>query len=556
MWRARASERVGVAARVEDRLLRYRIPRQSLSLWLKGTRHILSQEELDWDQKTTRRGARMARGKQPNRPRRRGLSKSRVMAYRQCPKRLWLATYRADLADMSGAATPIADGNAVGEVARRLHPGGQLIQAENSNEQLALTTQALAARPKIPLYEATFSFERTLVRADLMFPRRGGYRLVEVKASGSVKDYQLDDVAIQTWVIERAGVPLKRLEIAHVDTQFVYPGREDYEGLLAYEDVEDAVSERLDEVGEWVAEAKEILAGPEPEIAPGPQCADPYPCPFAAYCIPAPAQGVYPLAELGGRSRRLIAELEAEDYANLRKVPAKRLSKPRHQLMHRAIRSGEQVLLAEAREALQDLGWPRRYLDFETVRFAVPIWAGTRPYQQVPFQWSCHIEKHPGKLIHQEFLAEGTDDPRRAFAESLVAVLGEDEGPIFVYNASFEKTRMTELAEAFPDLAPALRAAIERIVDLYPLMRNNYYHRDQRGSWSLKALLPTIAPELDYRELDISEGASASEAYCQLLNPATPKNEAAALRAALREYCARDTLALVRIVEYVEQGGA
>lgn len=482
----------------------------------------------------------------------RGLSKSKIMAHRQCPKRLWLAVCRPELADESGSEAAFAGGHAVGDIARQLHPGGELIEGENLAESLSLTQVALSERPRKPLYEATFDYQGTLIRADLLLPRaRRGYRLVEVKASGSVKPHYLEDVAVQTWVMDKAGIDLKSLELAHVDTAWIYPGSEHYEGLLTYKDVTEGVNDHLGEVEDWVDAARETLAGGEPDIAPGPQCSKPYPCPFTQYCIPPTPADSYPLSDLP-RGGRLAAELVDEGYSDLRELPADRLTRRQHQFVFKAVRAGRALVLPAAGKRLKSLGWPRRYLDFETIFFAVPIWAGTRPYQQVPFQWSCHIETAPGKVEHREFLAETPEDPRRGFAESLVAVLGEDDGPVFVYSASFERSRMEELADTFPDLAPRLEAAIERIVDLLPLVRDNYYHPDQHGSWSLKAVLPTIAPELAYSELDISEGGSAAEAYRSLLDPDMDTREAQQIRANLLEYCELDTRALVRIAHFLQ----
>lgn len=184
---------------------------------------------------------------------------------------------------------------------------------------------------------------------------------------------------------------------------------------------------------------------------------------------------------------------------------------------------------------------------------AVPVWAGTRPYMQVPFQWSCHTETAKGEITHSAFLADGQSDPRRSFAESLINVAGAD-GPIFVYYAPFERTRMQEIADYYPDLAPALHAAINRIVDLHPIARDNYDHPELRGSWSIKAVLPTIAPELAYDNLEVANGGMAQEAFAEIMLPETTPERRQQLHNALLLYCERDTLAMVRIAHYFEDG--
>lgn len=153
-------------------------------------------------------------------------------------------------------------------------------------------------------------------------------------------------------------------------------------------------------------------------------------------------------------------------------------------------------------------------------------------------------------MTHCAFLADGQSDPRRPLAESLINAVGTS-GPIFVYS-SFERSRMQELAEYFPDLAPALHAAIGRIVDLYPIAREHYCHPDMRGRWSIKSVLPTIAPDLDYGNLEVANGGMAQEAFSEIMQPETSPERREQLHNALLLYCERDTLAMVRIAHYFE----
>ena len=170
---------------------------------------------------------------------------------------------------------------------------------------------------------------------------------------------------------------------------------------------------------------------------------------------------------------------------------------------------------------------------------------------QIPFQWSCHVEAAAGAVMHRAYLADGPDDPRRRFAETLLDAVGET-GPIFVYNAAFERRIMRELAEYFPDLASRLHATIARIVDLLPLARAHYYHPEMHGSWSLKAILPTIAPELAYHDLEVGDGGMAQEAFREMIHLDTSEERSATLRQSLLAYCERDTLAMVRLVRHFE----
>ena len=243
-------------------------------------------------------------------------------------------------------------------------------------------------------------------------------------------------------------------------------------------------------------------------------------------------------------------ELIEEGYEDLREVPAERMTTDLLERVHRATVTGSAELDPEAAQAIDALPWPRYYLDFETVGFPVPIWAGTRPFQALPFQWSCHGEGTDGEIHHREFLDTSGEPPMRAFAESLIATLGS-EGPILVYSA-YEKRILNELASAYSDLAPALQALVARLVDLQPITRRHYYHPAMKGRWSIKAVLPTVAPDLDYASLgEVQDGTAAQAAYAELIDPATDAARKQELEHALREYCKLDTLAMVRLARFL-----
>jgi hypothetical protein len=439
----------------------------------------------------------------------------------------------------------------VGELARAEHPGGVLIGHDTAlSEALKQTQAVLAAAPRRPVFEATVRHADVLVRADLLVPTRGGFHMAEVKSSAEVKPYHLIDVAVQAWVFRGAGVPVASVEVRHIDSGFVYPGGGDYRGLFASGDVEAEVARLEPEVPKWVRDAQAILARPEPVLPTGAHCDDPFECPFKHHCArlagPAPKHPVTLLP--GAKGKRLAEELLVEGFADLRDVPAARIGEDEKlRRIWEVTASGKPYLSPEARTVLAGWGAPRRYLDFETIGFTVPRWAGTRPFQQVPFQWSCHVEDAGGGLTHAEFLELSGEDPSRACAESLVAALGQT-GPIVAYSAAFEAGVIQRLAERHPDLAPPLEAIRARLVDLLPVVREHYYHPEMKGSYSIKDVLPTVAPELAHATLgEVQEGGGAQAAYLEAIAPGTTEARRDELRRSLREYCERDTLAMVRV---------
>lgn len=481
------------------------------------------------------------------------LSKSRLIAFLQCPKRLWLEIHKPELKEESAQdRARFQTGYDVGDKARDLYPGGHLIAPDNDLQKALSDTDALIkVGASEPLYEATFRHDDLLVRADILLKQGAKFDLIEVKSSTKLKDYQINDAAIQAWVVEGAGAQIAETTVAHVDSKWVYPGDEKYAGLLKLVPVSGTIGPRMQQIPGWLTAARETVEGPEPEITMGKQCSDPFPCGFAAYCTKlAGLDTEYPVTLLPKRDGKTLArKLYAQGHRDLRNVPDELIVKPGLKVIHQACKSGKASMKPGARAVISGWSYPRYYLDFETIQFAVPIWPGTRPYQQIPFQWSCHIEKAQGAFEHASFLEVSGNNPARALAESLITLLGK-QGAIIAYNASFERSVVKDLAAAFPDLATPLLAIHDRIEDLLPVTRDHYYHPAMKGSWSIKAVVEAMAPELTYKNLgEVQGGTAAQVAYAEAIAPATTAERKAKIKKDLEIYCERDTLAMVRVAQ-------
>lgn len=213
-------------------------------------------------------------------PKNHGLSKSRLLLHRQCPKRLWLKVHRPELEEVNDSnEARFAAGTYVGEVAQQLYPDGVLIDGDDLGQAI-VDTQAILSEGKRPIFEATFQIDGLLIRADLLLPGKDAFRMIEVKSSTCVKDYHLTDAAIQSWVAQQAKLPLTSVEIAHIDNSFVYPGDGNYQGLFHYADISEQIADMRAAVPEWITAARETLSGGEPSITPGTQCNTPFDCPF------------------------------------------------------------------------------------------------------------------------------------------------------------------------------------------------------------------------------------------------------------------------------------
>ncbi len=473
------------------------------------------------------------------------------MSSLQCLKKVYLEVHRRDLIKYSAATQAAFNiGHLVGEIAIEIYGQGRGEYIPYKGGSLAPAikqTRALmdSLFPE-PIFEATLQHENVLVREDVLLPADGSWDIVEVKASTKLKPVHAQDCAVQAWVHEGAGYSFGKISLAHINNQFVYGGGGDFSGLLLEKDLTAKVAELMPSVPDWVDRAKEAVEGPEPDIPVGQHCFSPYECPFFNYCWP--VESKYPIHGLMG-SKKKLGGLVAEGYTDIRDVPAGKLDSDTHLRILRVTRSGEPEILPSAENFMRELPFPRYYMDFETIGPPIPVWEGTRPYETLPFQWSCHVEHENGQLEHFEFLDLSGEPPMRGCAEKMILVLG-DRGPVLIYT-SYEKVVIKGLINRFPDLAEPLQALVERLVDIAPPVKQAYYHPDMMGSWSLKAVLPTIAPDLDYTALEgVHEGTEASIAYLEAINPETESDRVEELRHQLLKYCEYDTLAMVRLVEF------
>jgi hypothetical protein len=483
-----------------------------------------------------------------------GLSKSRVQSGRQCHRRLWLEVHRREgLVWTPQAQARLDAGTRFGELAQSLLGGGLLINAGHREVEQALAeTAAAVTQPpsEVPrLFEPAFEHEGVRVRVDALELGADGDRLIEVKSTAKVKEPYLWDCAIQTWVARGAGRPIRSVGVGHVNTRFVYTTEGDYRGLLAVTDITAQVEALVPLVPDVVAELKQVVAGSEPAIRTGAHCSSPYDCPFMDHCSsqepPRPAFPVTVLPRIG----KLLERLTELGFDDLTQVPDDLLHTALHKRVALASRTGEPWTSGQLPALLAALPYPRHYLDFETVSFIIPRWLGTRPFQVLPFQFSCHTESADGRLNHRGFLDLSGAAPMKDFIEAVLATVG-DHGPILVWNRGFEAGVLRKLVPSFPHHAAAIEAVADRMVDLLPIYREHYYHPDQMGSWSIKAVLPTLAPDLDYGALEVADGQAAQLAYQEAIKPSTTQERRAEIRDQLERYCELDTLAMVRLVQH------
>jgi hypothetical protein len=478
------------------------------------------------------------------------LSKSRLIAAWQCLKRVHLEQNHPELGEISAHTRSLwATGHRIGEIAQRLYGTEDSVEIafdKRTGLMLNKTRELIASGASFPIFEATFRYEDVLVRVDVLMPDGDGWRVIEIKASTSVKEYHVLDCAIQDWVLRNSDVNVTGFSLAHVNNRFVYPGNGDYDGLLIEHDLTDEVRTLEPTVIDLVGRTRDAVTGPRPGIDVGAHCSSPYECQFINFCWPTDSE--YPVSGLGG-SKAKLGEYVSLGYRDICDVPADAVTAETQKRIHRVTCSAKPELLDGARRAFEALPFPRYYLDFETIAPAVPFWVGTRPYNALAIQWSCHIEETPGRFLHKEFLDLSGDPPMRALTLELIDCLGA-EGPVLMWTR-YEEGVLNNLIELFPDLRAPLSRIIDRLYDLHPVVKENYYHPKMLGSWSIKAVMPTIDPDMDYAKLEgIREGTAASDGFIEAIQPGVSPERKAELDAQLRRYCRFDTEAMVEIVRF------
>ena len=478
------------------------------------------------------------------------LTKSKFQIGLQCLKYIWIVYNDPEKMppyDLKTLAL-FAQGHRVGQVAQKLYPDGTLVDHADFNDGIKQTKDLLSAKKQI--FEAGFLIDNLYARIDILIHFDGdSWGIIEVKSSTKVKDEHISDVAFQKYVCEKAGLKIARCLVAHIDNTYIRQGDIEPQKLIAVEDVSAIVDAYMDTIKQDIDEIfKTIPLKAVPEIAIGPHCNEPYECPLKSHCWAfLPSHSVFDMY-YGGKKAFVWLDRGIQE---IKDIPDLELNDKQKIQKRCVIGNDEYIDEKEMRDFLDQLTYPIYFLDFETINPGIPLFDNSRPYQRIPFQFSLdRVVKEGGDMEHFEFLAEGKEDPRPVFLKELRAKLGQS-GSIVVYNQAFEQSVLKELARDFPEYAGWVEGVIERMVDLYAPFRSfHYYHPKQNGSASIKSVLPVMTGN-GYEDLDIQEGDIASFHYYRITHTDEPilEEEKAKIRQQLIDYCAMDTVGMVKIVD-------
>jgi predicted RecB family nuclease len=479
------------------------------------------------------------------------ISKSKYMAGVQCLKRLYWQVHEPELGRVPDAAAVaiIEQGREVGKLARLLFAGGVEVRSGDPEQAIRITRELIANPEVSAIFEAAFENGGVFVRVDILNRRRDGrWRLIEVKSTADLKEQHLDDVAIQYRVVSRSGLDLASACLAHVNRNYVCTGGDiDVWRFFRIKSLTQRVERLLPKLTFQLRSELRVLAMPNPpDIPVGPHCTNPITCEFFDRCnSPLPNDHIGYLPRLHASAAEELEEMGVESILD---IPDDFHLSERQRIACTSVQTGEPWFSAELGKELESLKYPLYFADFESVNPAIPRFSGMRPFDQLPIQWSVHVQRQPdAELEHYEFLATNSGDPRRDFINSLCDALGET-GSIVVY-AAFESQRLSELAAWLPEFAERIKTIQGRLWDLLPVVRNHVYHPAFAGSYSLKAVLPALVPEMSYDGMAVANGQDAGLAWESLVRGRLDQSERERTRRALLDYCVQDTLALVRLLE-------
>ncbi len=484
------------------------------------------------------------------------LSKSTFLRGIQCEKSLYLYKHFYNLKDK---ITPqqeaiFKQGSNVGVLAQDLFSGGIDASPESyfNFQQSVLDTILYLEEGETIIYEAAFQYDGVLAALDILVKEKDGWKAYEVKSSTEVKDTYINDAALQYYVITNSGIDLKDISIVYINNQYVKNGEIDINELFTIESVLDRVIEVLPKIPNQITAFKKVLQQDSiPDIDIGMHCFDPYSCDFIGTCWKhIPEYSVFDISNLYKTKK---FELYKNGIISFDQIDLNNNNLNANQLLQVTSElNGDTFIDREnINEFLKSLTYPLYYLDFETINPGVPIYDQSRPYQQLVFQYSLHMQESiGGELTHFEYLAEADPnlDPRIDFVKQLVQDCGTS-GDVLVYNIGFERGKLNDLMNQFLEYANQLSSIIARLKDLMvPFQQKWYYTPEMKGSYSIKYVLPALVPKLSYDNLAIKEGGMASNTFYQMV-VGEFKGDIPKTRKDLLEYCKLDTYAMVRILE-------
>lgn len=466
-----------------------------------------------------------------------------------CPTLGWLLRSGRSIEELTGKELTLGEqfrieqGTEVHKRARQLFPGGVLVDPGDLKGAISETESLIANSDTSIIYESTFNVDAYIAKADIIRRFIDGWHLLEIKSSANDKDKFIDDMAYTTMVIKHRGFDVKNISLVLISKDYRL-GMDERKLFVEINHTEDV----LERVGQFepfwdvINQLTKAPIQPDPNLRK--ECKE---CPVFDQCLGSDIENhIFDIPRLHQTKFDRLKEL---GIVRIEDIPKDFPLTDNQVRVRDCVVVGQPYISSQLKNDLDAIIWPASYLDFETVMTAIPLYTDIAPYTQMPTQYSIHKCSDVGKVVaHKEFLSDYKKDDRRRLAETLISDL-ETAGSIITYS-NFEQNTINNLARLYPDLSDKLEGTLDRIVDLEAIIRKNFYHPDFHGSISIKRVLPVLVSTMSYDDLEISDGDSASAAFAYLaLGRWKEESEVESIRDNLKHYCARDTLAMVKLHE-------
>lgn len=488
------------------------------------------------------------------------LTKSKYVKGMQCPKMLWMDEHMPEEAISKTNPSILENGLRAGEVARGYFGDFALVEFDANVENMCKETARLMEAGEENIAEATFMYENMLCRVDILHFNGENNDIVEVKSATKIRDEYYFDVSFQYYVLTNAGVQVDKIYLIYENNEYYRCGELDLQELFIKEDVTDYAKALATTVEVNADEFLRFMnAETEPEKEIDVCCEKPFECDYKEYCsrfVPRPS--VLDIAGLYSSKKYRYYQDGIVTFEDIITKPYLLNLRQMKQVQAEVNQEPPTVETKRIKAFLDTLTYPMYHLDFETFQPAVPPFDDTKPWMQIPFQYSLHVQREKyGPLEHYEFLAKEGTDPRRELAEQLCRDIPLDVCSL-AYNMRFEQMIIRQLAATYDDLADHLMNIHDNMRDLMiPFKEQSYYARELEGSYSIKYVLPAMCPDdsqLDYTVLDqIHNGSEAMDAFPRMGDGSMSPEEIERTRKNLLAYCGLDTLAMVKVLEKLQQ---
>lgn len=486
------------------------------------------------------------------------LSKSSFIRGVQCEKMLYLDKHHSDLREESSVSKEaiFEQGTNVGLLAQDLFKGGYDASPDDYSRisKSLINTQKAIENGESIIYEATFEFNGLLSAIDILVKENNQWKAYEVKSSTSVSDTYVIDAAVQYYTIVNSGLELSDISLVLINSEYVRKSEIDLNDFFKIISVKNEVLNQQSILPDKIDFLKNTINKKEiPTKNIGVHCNEPYDCDFKAHCWKhIPEYSIFDISRLKQKKKFKLYNQGIITFDQLKNSDMKFSSSQKIQINSEVHKSS--IIKKDLIKNFTDsLNYPLYFLDFETILPAIPLFDNCKPFQQVVFQYSLHVQKEKeSNLSHYEYLAPSDIDPREAFIEKLIEDCGS-KGDVIVYNISFERGRLNELISIYPKYKEQLNNIISRMKDLMiPFQKKWFYTPEMKGSYSIKYVLPALVSDLSYDQLAIKDGGTASNTFLSMVNKTFDGNEVEE-RKNLLEYCEMDSFAMVKILDKLFQ---